>query len=439
MAVTEPYDQIPASLVKALTEQTVIPFIGAGVPRSVVCKNSSRPLFPSWNELLVRAADALEHEALLGEASVVRGMLLSTPPEYLEAAKRAKAKLGARWTNFLRNQFEHDHQSARPDSLALARCIWRLGSQLVITTNYDSVLKWACPSPADHTTWRTNSTAELARLQQGLNVGPGRWPRLPTVWHLHGHIDEAAELVLAPDGYSRLYSSDHARSGYLAALDTLCHLLVGRTFLFIGFSLDDEAFVETLRSVNNTYSGCGSQHFALARNSDASKMQERVAGLPVQVVRFSDFGAPMLGLMQQLCTHVPTGSALPLPLENTSIQELAQNLPEAVYGATVAQHGADNTTSASIQSMEHNTVTPHDISNANTQLVGHFFDLTPQKREDIAKQLGLLPADYESLGKIELIRRIFSAARRTNCLADLWTVVEQLHPEGTPAPNPYTT
>lgn len=66
-------------------------------------------------------------------------------------------------------------------------------------------------------------------------------------------------------------------------------------------------------------------------------------------------------------------------------------------------------------------------------------ELTPQKREDIAKQLGLLPPDYQGLGRIELAKRIFGAARQYHRLADLWTAVEQIHPEGRPLPNPYAT
>lgn len=89
--------------------------------------------------------------------------------------------------------------------------------------------------------------------------------------------------------------------------------------------------------------------------------------------------------------------------------------------------------------LEPNTVTPRDLSGANTQLAGHFLELTPQKREDIAKQLGLLPPDYQGLGRIELAKRIFGAARQYHRLADLWTAVEQIHPEGRPLPNPYAT
>lgn len=439
MAVAEQVavESIPESLRKALAFRVVIPFVGAGVSRSVVCQRSHSPLFPSWVELLQRAADALEGNSLRGPASIVRGMLESNPPEYLDAAKRAKEKLGARWTDLLLEQFGHEHGAALPESLELARSIWNLGSKLVITTNYDHVLRWACPSPMGHTAWGTNPKAELAKLHQGLNVGPGQWPKRPTVWHLHGHIDTAAELILAPEGYERLYSSSECERGYNAALETLRHLLTGRTFLFIGFSLDDVAFLQTLRSVREVYGGCGAHHFALIRETEAPRVEERIGALPVQVVRFRDFGAPLLALVKQLGTYADQPVAASPEPNPESIRAVAAEMlsRSAEMDSTRSAQGL----SSSSNQMEHNTVTPRDLAGANTQLAGHFLELTPQKREDVAKRLGLLPPDYQSLGRIELAKRIFGAARQNNRLADLWTEVERIHPEGTPVPNPYAS
>lgn len=437
VAVSAAHQPIPASLANALAGRTLIPFVGAGVSRSVICRNSGLPLFPSWNELLQRAADALERENLLEPAQVVRRMLNSNPPEYLDAARRAKEKLSARWTDFLRDQFERDHGAALPESLGLARCIWSLGSKLVITTNYDHVLKWACASPSELATWETNPKAELARLHRGFNVGPRHWPKRPTAWHLHGHIDNASELILAPDGYSRLYSPAEWDDGYKAALETLHHLLVGRTFLFVGFSLDDESFTRTLQNVQATYAGCGTQHFALIRDADASRIEERVRGLPVQLVRFRDFGEPLLALLRQLRACVAPEEPSAPAAEIANIQDLAAVVPPRASEAAPVR--AAETAASPSHQMEHNPVTPRDLSGANTQLAGHFLELTPQKREDIAKRLGLLPPDYQSLGRIELAKRIFGAARQNHRLADLWTEVEQIHPEGTPVPNPYAT
>jgi hypothetical protein len=437
VAVSEAHQPIPASLASALEERTLIPFVGAGVSRSVICRSSRQPLFPLWTELLRLAADALERENLPAPAMIVRGLLGSNPPEYLEAAKRAKEQLGVRWTDFIRDQFEHDHGAVLPESLELARSIWTLGSKLIITTNYDHVLKWACASPSELAAWGTNQKAELAKLHRGLNLGPGGWPKRPTAWHLHGHIDNASELILAPDGYSRLYSSAQCEEGYKAALETLRHLLLGRTFLFVGFSLDDVAFTQTLQSVNEIYGGCGAQHFALIREAEAPRIEERVRGLPVQIVRFRDFGEPLLALLRQLRTCVVPDEQSSPAAESANIQDLAAVVPP--HTSKAAPVRAVETAASPSNQMEHNTVTPRDLSGANTQLAGHFLELTPQKREDIAKRLGLLPPDYQSLGRIELAKRIFGAARQNCRLADLWTEVERIHPEGTPVPNPYAT
>lgn len=437
MDMTAAHEPIPATLVSALRQRTLIPFVGAGVSRSVVCRNSGRPLFPSWVELLQRASDALERENLREPAMSVRGMLGSSPPAYLDAAKRAKDKLGARWPDFLREQFERDHEEVHPESLELARIIWSLGSQLVITTNYDHVLKWACARPVELAVWGTNPKAELARLLRGMNVGPGHWPKHPTTWHLHGHIDAAAELILAPDEYERLYSSTECEEGYKAAMETLRHLLIGRTFLFVGFSLDDVAFMQTLQSVHKVYGGCGAQHFALIRETEAPRIEERVGDLPVQVVRFRDFGAPLLALVKQLGTYVEQASAMSSQLDPDSIRAVAAE----VLPRTELMESVRSSQSAPVppNPMELSAVTHQNLATANTQLAGHFLELTPQKREDIAKRLGLLPPDYQSISRIELAKRIFGAARQNCRLAALWTEVEQIHPEGTPTPNPYAT
>ncbi len=72
---------------------------------------------------------------------------------FLEAAKVARDALGPVWFEFLKAQFNPLSEQARPESLELARLVWRLGSPLAVTTNYDRVLGWACPQPADLRHW----------------------------------------------------------------------------------------------------------------------------------------------------------------------------------------------------------------------------------------------------------------------------------------------
>ena len=85
---------IPGSLRKALCERRVVPFVGAGISRAVRKADDSGPLFPSWKELLLKAADKLDGEGKKTRANLVRALLEDDPPNYLQSADRAENGLG---------------------------------------------------------------------------------------------------------------------------------------------------------------------------------------------------------------------------------------------------------------------------------------------------------------------------------------------------------
>ena len=75
---------IPKSLAEALQKGKVVPFIGAGVSRSIEKKEkdsakSFNPLFPSWWEFLNKAVIKLIEENKQTKADVVRSLLISLP------------------------------------------------------------------------------------------------------------------------------------------------------------------------------------------------------------------------------------------------------------------------------------------------------------------------------------------------------------------------
>ena len=89
---------IPKSLSEKLKQGQVIPFVGAGVSRAVV-DNDGIALFPSWREVLERAAAEVEAEGgnkdvaeLIRSHVKVNGM-----GDFLLAASRAKKELGGGW------------------------------------------------------------------------------------------------------------------------------------------------------------------------------------------------------------------------------------------------------------------------------------------------------------------------------------------------------
>ncbi|MFL6284953.1 MAG: SIR2 family protein [Pyrinomonadaceae bacterium] len=278
-----------------MREGKVIPFVGAGVSMSVRERDGGGPLFPSWREMLERAAGRLEAEGDEQHAGLVRGFLNPKTLDYLEAARYARKGMGeAIWLDFLKGQLDKPLESAAPESLELAEAVWRLGSRLVITTNFDRVMHWASPQQGGPVSLDIDAPSTLASLlQRGLSN--------PTVWYLHGRIHNATKLILTPDSYLLLYAD--AKTGdserpYRAAIETLRTLLVSHSLLFIGFSLDDIFFRRQLDDVNQTFEGAGGPHYALMREADVPLGLKDEGS--VKAVTFSDFGEPLLKLVREL-------------------------------------------------------------------------------------------------------------------------------------------
>jgi hypothetical protein len=124
-------------------QNKVIPFVGSGVSMAVLNRETDNSLFPDWNELLHKAIERLGQEGKSSAACDVESFLNSR--DNLKAAQIAKDKLGPIWYSFLKEQLDISNDKVLDYSLELAREIWRIGSQLIITTNFDKVLHWTCP------------------------------------------------------------------------------------------------------------------------------------------------------------------------------------------------------------------------------------------------------------------------------------------------------
>ncbi|QRK10283.1 SIR2 family protein [Archangium violaceum] len=239
-------------------------------------------------------AQRLDEEGLTGDAMAVRGALSKKVPNYLDAARAAREGLGPTWYKVLSEVFDPPRGRALEESLALPRAIWELGSKLVLTTNYDRVLHWACPERDDLRSWDIEAPAELVRLlRDHLDY--------PTIWHLHGTIANAADLILTPDGYSRLYATNDAGgSHYEAALTSLRVLLASHTLLFIGFSFEDTTFGDQLRWLEETFRGAGGPHYVLVRGAERDRMRARLQGLPLELLTYAEYGEPLVARVREL-------------------------------------------------------------------------------------------------------------------------------------------
>ncbi|MEM7151609.1 MAG: SIR2 family protein [Myxococcota bacterium] len=332
---------VPAYLQDFICEGKVIPFVGAGVSMAVR-RTDGRACYPSWKDLLGRAAARLTREGKPEAAATVQDLLAKN--DYLEASTHARKALRNNWYRFLKSQLSFRRDEIDTESLALARAIWDLGSRLIITTNYDRVLLWGCPELPDLHRWDIDAPYEqVAALRDGVEA--------PTLWHLHGTIDNVTKLILTPDGYQRLYPDFEDGSGvpteqrHHAALKTLQQHLTSYSFLFIGFSLDDAALLGQLQEVDDLFEGAAAQHYILAREAEREAMTQKIEqwNLPVDVVTFADFGPPLLDSLAQMARYTrqpevsptaskPTSPSTPAPRPPTS----AASPPPPPAGAPAA-------------------------------------------------------------------------------------------------------
>jgi hypothetical protein len=316
--------KIPKSLEDGLRDGRVIPFVGAGVSMAVERTTGGR-IFPSWKQLLLDGAARAELDGK--NANVVRALVEDDRPDYLQAAQKLRDKLGPLWGGFLKDAIDVSRAAVADGSLALAQAVWRLGSRLVITTNYDQVLRWACPQEGrdDLKIWNVNAPAEMAEYLRSGEL----WA--PTIWHLHGHIDNAAELILTPDGYASLYpAAGETEPRHQAALETLRHLLASRSFLFVGFSLDDEHFGVELRRMLDTFEGFGGPHYALVHQRDVERLRRLERS--VELVPFEDFGKPLLDLLAELSRHAsPAHDPGPVDVYLAEVADSLRQIRKRVY------------------------------------------------------------------------------------------------------------
>lgn len=291
---------IPKTLEDALRDDFVVPFVGAGVSMNVKDKHGNI-LYPSWGKLLAGAAERLRADGKTDEASVVLGLLNKRNPDYYESARYAREGMGPGWYGYLREMLDPPRDRIDPASLALARAIWKLPSRLIVTTNYDQVLRFALDGSADEERINVDATTQLAAmLRQKIER--------PTVWHLHGHIHEPQKMILTPDGYKALYPSEEGKSQYEAALHALRHLLAARTFLFIGFSLDDDWFGAQIESVQQAFDDSSGPHYMLVRESERRETQRRLRHLRcLEFITFDNFGDPLVEKVEALAAVKTAG------------------------------------------------------------------------------------------------------------------------------------
>lgn len=312
---------IPKSLIEAIESNTIIPVVGAGVSRGITDKQG-RQVFPGWAELLERAAAELREQDETDNATLVDTFI--NIGNWQEAAKYAYEGLkGRTWPKFFNQQFAPDFNTLSSESAALPKAIWRISNK-IITLNYDKILQWAYEPTAQVKTIDNRGKNELADFQHNDTNSP-------TVWHLHGHIDCCAELILTPSSYQQLYATNEgAKSFYQAALKTLETVSINNSLLFIGCSLDDAELLAQIYQQQALFADNIGPHFALVHQDEENEIKNKLNGTNIKLITFEAFGQPLLNLVNGLAdyrlvntTKLPDAAVKAIEEKSTHVVKIA--------------------------------------------------------------------------------------------------------------------
>ena len=309
--------KLPSSLKTLITNNEVIPLIGAGVSMSVQTNKGNRA-FPSWPELLKNAASKLEDENLVKHSQMVN--LQVDTGMYQEAARVVQSNLsGRQWFEFLKSQFSINFSELDHKSKELPKAIWRLSNR-VVTLNYDKVLEWAHEESANLCVFDNSNSEQLAAF--------ARPTKQEMLWHLHGKIEAPHHMILTPQSYHRLYQDD-AEEHYESALMKFRELISNKVILFIGCSLDDAELLAEIVKQNELFDGNTGPHYALVRESDKQVIDAKLTGCHVKTIPFSEFGQPLIDAVHQLaeCKIIKDQQLVEQIVEKSSENDEACPLP----------------------------------------------------------------------------------------------------------------
>jgi len=278
---------LPADISSAFQMGNLIPVVGAGVSMSIR-RTTGEPVFPSWKSLLILGKDELRKQGKEKLANLVEAQLEMN--RYLDAAEGIKEGLtGSLWTDFIKKSFAISIADIDQSSLELANAIWQLGNQ-IITLNYDKILQLANPKPTDVCSIDNSQKAELATFSRRENLGP-------SIWHLHGRVDNVDSIVLTASSYEALYEE---KEDFKGALTTLHTILQTRSLIFIGCSMDDADLLKRISTVAKIFNGNTRPHYVLTRRNEAQAISDKLRDLPISVIEFEDFGSPLISMLSSI-------------------------------------------------------------------------------------------------------------------------------------------
>lgn len=253
--------KVNPQLKDAIANDKLIIFAGAGI--------SSNFNLPNWNDLIVQIINHLEELNLNQSDEGLSCFVTLMKKKWLvplQILNMLQKKYEVEIIEFVRKKLKivgnHD--------FSLHRKIIEL-SEKIITTNYDKAFERASEGVLDAFTH--NSKFNIGQLQK----------RTGFIFKIHGDVDELDNSIFFENQYKNLYNKSHEHP----AVRELTTIFIGKTILFIGFSLNDPYIEEIYNGIFEQYKFLG-KHYLITNDINFEKSKHAEYIVPILVNDYSE-------------------------------------------------------------------------------------------------------------------------------------------------------
>ncbi|KOY87810.1 hypothetical protein AD998_18215 [bacterium 336/3] len=240
-------NKIPTDLIKAINDNDLIVFVGAGL--SFNFKNVDNQKLEGWSNLVVNILNDLQSKG--HEVNDLMPLIKRYDPikvlDLIESdSELSKKDIYNFIKKFLILSDKNDYD--------LHKKLFEL-SKKIITTNYDTAFEEAVPELRRSKAYKGRNY-ELTKHKD---------KDAPLLFKLHGCFEDADSMVLFPSNYKNLYENQDRDAEH--SLLVLKNIIINKTILFIGVGMGDFQINNIFKEVKRLQREYNQKHFIITNKT----------------------------------------------------------------------------------------------------------------------------------------------------------------------------